>query len=147
MDLLSKFGERLKELIIENCLTVEKLSKELNYNVYNIHHWLSGKMNYMPSLANLVMLADYFKCSLAFLIGLEDENRLPNPKPAPPFSSWFRPAVESKGFSLYGLYRAVNIGTTQFYKWINGVHEPNIDSLLRIAAVLDCSLDYLIGRE
>jgi len=147
MEILSKFGERLKELIYDNNLTVEKISEVLNGNVSTIYHWLSGKINYKPSVANLVTLADYFQCSLDFLIGLENENYLPNPKSRPLFAKWFRYAIESKGFTLYSLSRATQIGTKSFYKWINDESEPNLDSLLRISEALDCTLDYLVGRE
>ena len=147
MDVLTKFGERLSELIFDNKLTVDKLSKDLNYNVFNIHHWLSGKMKYKPSTPNLVMLADYFKCSVDYLIGLDDENYNPNPIiPRPPFSAQFRSAVEVKGYNLNSLSKKIEMGTTSFYIWINGKSEPGVDSLLRIAKALDCSIDYLLGR-
>ena len=147
MDILSKFSDRLKELMFENDLTVEKLSNAIDCSPSSIYEWRSGRMSYMPSVGNILMLADYFKCSIDFLIGLEHENYLPNPRPRPPFSQWFRTAVESKGQNLNSLGCATKMGTKQFYKWINGETQPNLDSLLRIAAVLKCSLDYLVGRE
>ena len=147
MNLMLKFSERLNELMFDNQLTVEKLSKAIECNDSSIYDWISGKANYMPLLVNIIKLADYFQCSIDFLIGLENENYLPNPKFRPPFSKWFRSAIEAKGFTLYSLSRATQMGTKSFYKWINGKSEPSLDSLLRIAEVLNCSLDYLVGRE
>lgn len=147
MDLVSKFSERLKELIFDNKITIEKLSNDIDCNARSIYEWQSDNQKYLPSLKNLIKLADYFRCSLDFLLGIEGNNSLPNPKPRPLFSEHFRPAVESKGFTLHGLMKATQIDTNNFYKWINGKGEPSLDSLLRIAAVLDCSLDYLVGRE
>ncbi len=147
VEIISKFSERLKDLMFDRQLTAESLSKAIGCDESSIYIWASGKAGYTPTVGHLVKLADHFKCSIDFLIGSENENYLPNPKPAPSFSSWFRNAVESKGFSLYRLEKKTNISTGNFYKWISGKREPSLDSLLRIAAVLDCSLDYLIGRE
>ena len=38
-------------------------------------------------------------------------------------------------------------GTSVLYNWKNGVTKPNVYSLIAVARALDCSLDYLIGRE
>lgn len=147
MDLLSQFGERLRELIADSGLTADKLSKAINQHVDDIYHWKSGKGKFMPSVANLIKLADYFVCSVDFLLGLEEENYLTDIKPRPPFTEWFRTAVESKGFTLYSLGEKTQMGTKHYYRWIKGESEPSIDSLVRIASVLDCSIDYLLGRD
>lgn len=147
MSLIIQFSERLKELIDENQLSIDKLSKETGLNVYNIHHWVSAKMNYMPNLAHILKLADNFNCSVDFLIGLADDNYLSNPKKNVVFSKWFRTVVEKKGYTLFSLGKATKITTNNFYKWINGKRNPSLDSLIRIAGVLNCSIDYLLGRE
>jgi len=147
MEIIAKFSERLKELIFENNITVKKLSQIIDCSENSIYDWLTGEINFVPSVANLVKLADYFKCSLEFLLGIEQENYLPMPKQHPPFSQWFRIAIETKGFTLYGLSKKTKMNTGNFYNWINSINEPSLDSLLRIAKVLDCSLDYLVGRE
>ncbi|MCL2847695.1 MAG: helix-turn-helix domain-containing protein [Firmicutes bacterium] len=147
MDTIAQFSERLKELIFENNITVKKLSQNISCSEKSIYDWLTGKINFVPSVYNLIKLADYFKCSLEFLLGIEQENYLTAPKQRPPFSEWFRSAVEAKGFTLYGLSRKTKMNTGNYYNWINGVSEPSLDSLLRISEALDCSLDYLVGRE
>ena len=147
MEIISRFSESLKDLIHEFQLTVEDLAKAIDNSKNRIYEWLSGRATSMPTHDNLIKLADYFKCSLEFLLGIEQENYLPSPKKCPPFSIWFRTAVETKGYSLYSLGKKINMSTGNFYNWINNVNEPSLDSLLRIAAALDCTLDYLVGRE
>jgi len=147
MNNLSNFPERLSELMFDKQLSPDKLAVAINCNSRSIREWQSCNNKYFPSIENLIKLADYFQCSLEFLLGIEDENYLPNPKPTPPFAKRFRPAIEAKGFKIYSLYRATEISTGQMYKWINGQREPSLDSLLRIAAAIGCSLDYLVGRE
>jgi len=146
MELVSKFAESLKDLMYDHQLTTEKLSTDTTISDSSINTWLTGNANYLPSVPYVILLADYFKCSVEYLIGLEEKNYLPNPKPCPPFSNRFRIAVTSKGFSLYKLSKRINMGTGNFYRWISGEREPSLDSLVRIAKVLDCSIDYLLGR-
>ena len=146
MELVSKFAESLNEILFDNQQSVDELSKATGISRNRIYEWLSGKSKYVPSVPYIITLADYFKCSIAYLIGLEEENFLPNPKPCPPFSDRFRIAVISKGFSLHKLGKTINMGTGNFYRWISGEREPSLDSLVRIATALDCSIDYLLGR-
>jgi len=147
MNLVLAFSERLKELIADNNITIEQLGRATECSNSSIYEWTNGKAGYLPSLNSIIKLADYFKCSVAFLVGIDEENYLPNPSQRPAFSKWFRHSVESKGYKIYSLHRATKISTGQLYKWINGVTEPSLDSLLRIASTLNCSIDYLIGRE
>ncbi|MCL2061569.1 MAG: helix-turn-helix domain-containing protein [Firmicutes bacterium] len=147
MNIIKNFSERLKELIFDNRINVKILSKAIACSENTVYDWLTGTVSFMPSVSNLIKLADYFKCSIDFLIGIEEENYLPNPKPCPPFSAWFRNAIEVKGFTLYSLGKKVEMTTSNFYSWINQKNKPNLDSLLRIAAALDCTIDYLVGRE
>ena len=147
MDLVSKFAESLKELMFyRQEQTTEQLVKETGISRATINMWRSGDANYLPSLASVILLADYYKCSVDFLIGLENENYNPNPKPCPPFSERFKVAVKSRGFSLNKLSKVINMGSGNFYRWIRGEREPSLDSLVRIAKALDCTVDYLLGR-
>jgi len=146
MELVSKFAESLKDLMYDKQLTVEKLSNDIEMSGGGIYAWLTGKSKYLPSITSLLTLADYFNCSVDYLVGIEQINYPPKPKPHPNFSSWFRQAIEAKGYNLNKLQNATKIHTGNFYKWINNNGEPSLDSLVRIAKVLDCSIDYLLGR-
>ena len=145
--MLKNFSDRLRDLMFDHNLSAKKLSENLDHNIHDIYHWKSGKGKFMPSVANIIKLADYFRCSIGFLLGLEEENHLPDPKRTPPFSQRFRFAVESNGYSLYKLGVATQMGTAQYYAWIHGQSKPSIYSLINIASVLGCSIDYLLGRE
>jgi len=147
MDIISKYAETLNDLMYDNKLTAESLSKATGISKNRIYEWLTGKSKFMPSVTSLLIIADYFKCSLDYLTGIDGNNAPPSQKPRPSFSGWFRPAIERKGFTLYGLGKKSNIATQHFYKWINNERKPSLDSLLRISAALNCSLDYLVGRE
>ncbi|MCL2861853.1 MAG: helix-turn-helix domain-containing protein [Firmicutes bacterium] len=146
MELVKKFAESLKDILYDYQLSVEELSKAIGISKNSIYVWQAGYENYLPSISNLLILADYFNCSVDYLIGIEETNYLPKLKPYPIFANWFRQAVELKGYNLYRLQTETKINTGNFYKWINGKGDPSLDSLVRIAKVLDCSIDYLLGR-
>ncbi len=65
-----KFPERLKDLMIELNLTQNKLSKEVSIPQPTIARWLADQCR--PSVDNLITLANYFKCSIDYLVGLSD---------------------------------------------------------------------------
>lgn len=147
MDILSIFAERLKELIIDGKTSPEKISDDLKHNVFDIYHWMSSNNKYMPSVANIVKLANYFKCSVDFLIGLTEDAELPNIKlELPKFSERFVYVLKKQGFNLYKLGKATGTSTTTYYRWINDIVVPTIDSLVKVSKALDCSVDFLLGR-
>ena len=94
-------------------------------------------------------MADYFECSIEFLIGLEEENSLPEPKrERRPFSERFPAIVKEKGFTFFKLKQEAKVSnTTIFYNWVNGKTEPRIDTLIAVSRALDCSVDFLLDRE
>ena len=149
MDLIRSFSERFNELIIYAETTPKKMSADLNHNIHDIYHWKSGTARFMPSLKNIIMLADYFNCSIEFLLGIDDENKLPHPKKQlPDFGAHFKKVLKEKGSNLYRLSLLAGCkNTSPYYDWINGKSTPRIDSIYKISKVLDCSIDYLLGRE
>ena len=64
------FAERLKLLRQECNFSQRQLSKEIHISQSRISAWELGL--YMPSAENLIALAKFFKCSVDYLLGLED---------------------------------------------------------------------------
>lgn len=149
MDLIKSFAERLNDLIFYADTTPKRLSVELNHNIHDIYHWKSGSGKFLPSLKNVLMLADYFNCSIEFLLGIDEENLIPHPKKTlPNFGERLKSVLKEKGINLYRLSLETGCrNTSPYYDWINGKSSPRIDSLLRIARVLDCTVDYILGRD
>lgn len=143
MDNVSKFCERLRELMDENQITPENLAKAIDYN--EVYHWLSGK--YMPSFNNLISLADYFKCSINYLVGLDDEYLPTSFKKCPPFSVSLPFILKECGSNIYRLSKASKIDRRTIYDWIEGQYLPSLENLIKIAASLNCPIDYIVGRE
>lgn len=65
------FYERLKMLMDEKKITAKQLSKELHINKNSFTYW--KKNGNIPKGNSLQALADYFNCSIDFLLGKTDE--------------------------------------------------------------------------
>ena len=57
-----------------------------------------------------------------------------------------REARIRKGISQKELSKEIQVAQNTISNWENGVGEPSLDMLIKIADFLDCSADYLLGR-
>ncbi len=64
------FKERLKELRMERELSQQELGRIVNMSKMAISHWESGHSE--PSIAQLIMLSDFFEVSVDYLIARTD---------------------------------------------------------------------------
>ena len=62
---------RIKELRDVNGISQLELAKRVGTSQRNIGRWENGEVD--PSSAFLIQLADYFECSIDYLIGREDD--------------------------------------------------------------------------
>ncbi len=67
---MKKFSERFKELRKDRKVSLIKLSSELNIAISTLSRWENGKTDITGE--NLILLAQYFKVSTDYLLGLED---------------------------------------------------------------------------
>ncbi len=62
---------RIKELRENLSLSQEGLAKEVNTSQRNIGRWENGENE--PTYSQLIKLADFFGCSIDYLVGREDD--------------------------------------------------------------------------
>ncbi len=67
---MNKLPDRLKELREEKGLNQTEFGKLINVSQPTIARWEAGER--VPSLEILIILAKFFKCSIDYLVGLED---------------------------------------------------------------------------
>ncbi len=65
------FSERLRELRVENKMSMKDLAKEIGTSDVAINNW-ENQIN-EPKITYLYKLANFFNVSSDYLIGLEDE--------------------------------------------------------------------------
>ena len=142
---LSKFAERLDELIFEENITQHTLAENCKIKESSICRYLKG--NCMPTITSLLKLADYFGCSTDFLLGLTDKYEKRKFPPAPPLPARLQKYLDKSKFTVEKFCKETGISESSFYDWKRGKREPTADNILKIAEYFDCSLDYFLGRE
>lgn len=142
---LSKFAETLEELIFEHELTAKALAEALGYEPSTITRYLRGER--VPTVENLITIADYFHCSIDFLIGRSETNTAINSKQCPPFKDQIELLLKHFKCSSYKIYNKTGIAKSRYYDWKNGKRAPTIDNIIKLAEIFDCSTDFILGRE
>lgn len=142
---LSKFAERLNEIIQENKINPTILSNQINISHATICSWLRGSS--IPSLSNLILLADYFNLTIEFLSGRTDNNYFYPQNVTIPFSQRLRDIINKKNLSDYKFSKESKIPRNTLHYWLKGYSEPLMDNLIKLANYLDYTIDFLIGRE
>lgn len=138
------FQERLTELMTENGVNTVTLSSALGVSAETIRRWKNGER--LILLPHLINLADYFKCSIDFLVGRTETVLDFNIQKTPPFYERLRFIMEEKGISRYKLVKDLSIYDSYFTNWKQGKN-PNILTLIMLADYFNITVDYLIGRD
>ena len=144
MSYLPNISKRIKELMKENEINSEELSRIINVSSSVILRWT--KKDTSLFLSNLIKLSDYFKCSIEYLSGRKNYEESWKSKPAPMFSIRLREVLSNKAISVYKIIKDTKLSSACFEKWFNGT-EPTLSSLIILSDYLDCSIDFLVGRE
>jgi len=141
---MSNYGERLNELIFDMKISPEKLSKDLGVSLSTVYRWKNNETEFY--LSNLVALADYFRCSVDFILCRTEDLQDYPPKQCPPFYQRLRTVMREKGVTTYKLRKTTRYDGQYFQKWSSGA-DPLASTIVELANILDCSVDYLLGRE
>lgn len=141
---LSKFNERLSELMEAKPIKSEALAAEIGVTGAVIRRWTYNDTN--VQLKNLIKLADYFGCSVDFLTGRSDKVLDFTPKKRPNFYARLIQVLKTNFISTYKIFKNTKIKGYYLQNWKNGA-DPKLSSLIELVDYLDCTIDYLIGRE
>ncbi len=143
MEIMSKFSERLKELMFDcGQIKSEALAKQLKVSGPTVRSWMNEKRDI--TLANAVKVADFFECSLDYLAGLSEVDHKVTAHPLPPFYENLRKVMAEQGVTRYQIAKNV-VADVFFTKWARG-GMPMLYTVCKLAQYLNVSLDYLVGR-
>lgn len=145
MDILSNFSENLSELLFDNHLTAEQLSKAVAIDRSVIYRYLRKEC--LPSLKNSVIIADFLNCSLDFLFGLSPVNHKSRSKSGASFSLQFRKMLQEHSITRYEFQKKLGFAEQSIADWFRGKRLPSAENAVRIAQFFACSLDDLTQRE
>lgn len=144
MDYIDNFIEILSELMQEKDINAKQLANAIGISNTSVSKWLSKKKT--VSLKHILLLCNYFNCSIDYLIG-RSNNFLPyTPKNVIPFSKQLKQIFLHKGITRYRFIKETRFTEGHIYKWDKGA-VPQLSTLIELADIFDCSVDYLIGRS
>ena len=142
---LSNFAERLTELMFDAKKNTTQLSAELECGESTISRYATGKS--FPTVEMTVRLADYFHCTCDYLLGIEEENHAQHFKSCPPFGERLLAVCEFYKISRYQLQKLTHISESVMRYWVRGKTQPSIVNVVKIAEKLNCTVDFVLGRE
>ena len=137
------FQERLQEFLIENDLSRLKLSKQIKVHHETINAYFND--NIYPTISVAIRIADYFGCSIDYLMGLTEEYKN-NEKNELTFPQTLKKLLKDNGLSPEKLMKFLNMSDANYYRWQRGKTKPTMSSLIAIAKYFDVSIDYLIDQ-
>lgn len=139
-----KIGERINELQTIKNIDNKTFANAIGVNVSTVGRW-KNNLKYMR-LSQIIKIADYFNCSIEFLVGRTDNVLDFQPIKCPPFYLHLRELLNNRGISRNQINKSTRIKSSHFVDWKNGA-DPHILSLIELADYLDITLDVLAGRE
>ena len=145
------FAERLKELMALEGLTDFGLAQATGITLKCVHTWTRNI--FYPKVKALLILSDYFKVSIDYLLGVSnviEERTLKSITVEQAQESVvkclekYRAEEEIK----YGrLARLLSVEQGTLMRWIKKGAMPETTILIRIAELLGITLEELLGRE
>ncbi len=143
---LSKFAERLKELMCDKSLNAPALAKAVGTDRTNITRYMRGER--APQFLTFAALIEFFDCSADYLLGLTDYQKDGKHYPeVQPFNISLIKAFKCTGKSQYGLAKQQKISASLIYDWLTGKRLPSMENLIKLSDYFETSVDYLLGRE
>ena len=145
------FSERVKEFLQWEGINENGLAKATGLSLKSVLNWVRGV--YYPCPSALIVLANYMKVTTDYLLGLQDKFE---EKRAQPLTlqtaqknviSKLETYRQTQGIKYGRLAKRLGVGQCTLTRWFRENAMPETTMLIRIAKLLDVSLDELLGRE
>ncbi len=141
---MNEFQERLQDLLIENDLSRLQLAKRIDISFETLNGYFNK--DFFPEISIAIKIANYFKCSLDYLMGLSQEYAN-GEKNDLTFVETVKKLVKENNLSIEKLMKEINLSETNFYRWQRGNNKPSMSSIIAISKYFDVSVDYLVCGE
>ncbi|MDE5653979.1 MAG: helix-turn-helix domain-containing protein [Clostridia bacterium] len=145
MEKSSNFVENLNELMFDKQIKIKILCEELDISLSQCYSYLKNES--MPYLTTIIKIADYFTCSIDYLLGLAPYLIDDKLNFTPPFHIAFAKILKENNISRYQLNKETQIAKSALDYWYHGKRVPTLDSVIKLAKHFDCTIDKLLCRE
>ena len=142
---MSKLSETLEELISFNNLKVQEFADRVGIAASSISNYLHDAR--VPSVENIVKIADYFNCSVDHLVGIESENPNLTFKKCPPFPEQLAFLMKRFNRKPHDIDKSDTVSKSNYFEWKKGKRMPSLDNVIGLARFFDCRVDFVLGRE
>ncbi len=149
--MLADFSKRLKKLMDNEKISRRMLALKTGSQRKSVLNWLNGI--YYPRYDSLIRLADYFNVSCDYLLGEVNDASIkldPNVCPIEEVPELFirrlNQYIVKNKITMYQLAKKLRMEQSTLSKWINSKSMPEISTLIKLAIVMEESVDYLLGR-
>ena len=144
MSFVTDFAEILDDLIAQRKMNAQEFAKDSGVQPSSVSEYLRALR--IPTVARLVQLADYFRCSTDYLLGFEEERNDGNYCTCPPFNKQLESLKKHYKCTNSYIYKGSGIPKTRFYDWLKGERVPSLENVIKLAQFFNCSVDFVIGR-
>ena len=142
---IEKLSERLEDLIRDKGMDNKTFAREVGVPESCISYFINSLR--MPTITTLVKISDYFNCSADYVLGIT-ENTNSSFKVCPPFSERLQYLIEFYKYPSPKSFRKdLNLSKSRFNEWLKGTRVPSLDNIIKISEGLECSVDFVLGRE
>lgn len=143
---MNNFQERLQDLLIENELSRLQLAKRIGISFETLNGYFNK--DFYPELSVAIKIANYFGCSLQYLMGLTDEYQNTDRNNLS-FVDTVRKLINENNLSIERLMKALDMSEANFYRWKNNNNKPAMQSLIALAQFFDVSalITWLAGKS
>ena len=150
---LNIFSQRLKELMELDGYSIRALSKKIGVDRRSVRLWLNGI--FYPKSEVIIKLSLLFKVSIDYLVGMENtidnENfvlsiNVPLIKEIQNnFSHNLSVFLQEKKMTLYALSKKLKVDQKAITKWITHGSMPEVATLIKLANLINISINELLG--
>ena len=143
MEMKETFLKNLKDMINDKGMSFRAFSLDIGIHRRTMSRWFFDRS---PSPESVVKIANYFNCSIDYLLDRSDTpNFIPSKTPAT-FYERYSLLKEQNSFSDYKIAKLCGIIPSAISNWKHGTI-PSFEIMVCLCDIFCCSFDYLIGRS
>ena len=139
------FINRIVLLMKENNITQKKLAQDLGISASSITNWIKGKIK-NPSAETVARIAKYFDVTPDFLLGDEANDPICANADTIVIEERIKVMAKERGMTVDFVLKEAEVNSN-FMTPLRSGSFPRADAIVRIADALDCSVDFLLGRD
>lgn len=137
------FLTNVKSMVKDRGMSFRTFSLDIGIHRRTMDRWSFDRS---PSLNSVIKIADYFQCSVDYLLDKSDVPDFVLDPNKPSFYERFSLLKKQTNFTDAQISALCDIAPSTITNWKHG-SVPTFEILIRLCKLFDCSFDYLVGRS